>query len=799
MIKNNNFKKNISVYMMIVSIFFLTTQLYGVGSVSATYTGGDIPTGYNADCSTLESLQFTVPSGNQVIGIDVNYSMTAQSGGWKSDQKSQIRYVEGNTDEGTYTSGTGNSGGTQSYNRTGLTLANGATGVVTFEMKAQRTWQGSGTCNTTYNKVDTNTWTITVNYDKDTDGDGVLDGIDKDDDNDGILDTVESIVDLSIFELQGSATAISATEYQITPANNNQYGSAMSKHTVSMLQDFSIDAEIYLGTNNGGADGMTFVLHNDPRGSSAIGNGEGSTLGAMANGSTPGIANGLSFEFDTYQSSSGSDDPSSDHTQIRDTDFAFNDTNGRVTNVTTLSNLEDGNWHTFHLDWNAGTSTFSYLIDGVSMPGFTDANMAANYFGGSTQVYFGFTAATGGLNNVQRIRNVSSTVLKDTDGDGVFNSLDLDSDNDGIADTVEVQATNPFTLIVGGTAVDANGIPNEVSPQGFTPVDTDTDGIDDYLDKDTDNDQVSDCIEGIKDTVATSKSCPIDNTTVGINGLTSWAENSDDYTEVAGKITNPVSELIDFKTVTTNEVSYRESSPCGNELTWSLKINQWKSVSAPCAIADDIGTVFAALGTKCMTDSLTEACSWDMFKPKDFSGDRNTGYLRMAATDKMTAADGGYWIITDKDITIKINENDTASLPNGVSAHNKTAATNHVVSSSNFDEVSRGGGQIPSTSNVQKILIGNPFPGAFQVGDFFVTIDSQNSYYPLGHTSVASGVYNVLYIYDAVGTDTANYVAKSPTPGFGDIIEKGIGFWLGVKANSGASGVGFDIPYTKVK
>jgi hypothetical protein len=69
---------------------------------------------------------------------------------------------------------------------------------------------------------------------------------------------------------------------------------------------WSIRAEIYLGTkDSSGADGMAFVLHHDPRGTAAVGNGEGSTLGTMANG--------LSIEFDTYRSVAGSDDTNEDH------------------------------------------------------------------------------------------------------------------------------------------------------------------------------------------------------------------------------------------------------------------------------------------------------------------------------------------------------------------------------------------------------------------------------------------------------------------------------------------------------
>jgi hypothetical protein len=50
------------------------------------------------------------------------------------------------------------------YNRTGLTLANGTvTGPLVFELHAGREWGGTG-CNTQFNFVRNGTWKITVHY-----------------------------------------------------------------------------------------------------------------------------------------------------------------------------------------------------------------------------------------------------------------------------------------------------------------------------------------------------------------------------------------------------------------------------------------------------------------------------------------------------------------------------------------------------------------------------------------------------------------------------------------------------------
>ena len=67
----------------------------------------------------------------------------------------------------------------------------------------------------------------------------------------------------------------------------------MSNERILLTHDFSISFNVFLGSNDRGADGMTFVLHNDPRGAEANG-GRGGGLGAA------GIVNGLAIEFDTF-------------------------------------------------------------------------------------------------------------------------------------------------------------------------------------------------------------------------------------------------------------------------------------------------------------------------------------------------------------------------------------------------------------------------------------------------------------------------------------------------------------------
>jgi|GEM_PF-3549701 len=86
-----------------------------------------------------------------------------------------------------------------------------------------------------------------------------------------------------------------------------------------------------------------------------------------------------------------------------------------------------------------------------------------------------------------------------TDGDSIPDSLDQDSDGDGVPDNVEGQSSQGY-INPSGNDVDGNGLDDayETSPgsgEGISPVDTDTDGIPDYLDRDSDNDGVRDSTE----------------------------------------------------------------------------------------------------------------------------------------------------------------------------------------------------------------------------------------------------------------------------------------------------------------
>lgn len=112
-----------------------------------------------------------------------------------------------------------------------------------------------------------------------------------------------------------------------------------------------------------------------------------------------------------------------------------------------------------------------------------------------------------GVLNGQNPVAVTTATLRDTDGDGVPDYLDLDSDNDGINDIIESGYTGLLDAnndgVVDGPDADNDGIQDSAdgndgafgSATVVAPKDTDGDGVPDYRDLDSDNDGIKDLTE----------------------------------------------------------------------------------------------------------------------------------------------------------------------------------------------------------------------------------------------------------------------------------------------------------------
>lgn len=154
-------------YLLLASILILNAFAFSQ-SATNTYTVANIPVSFGAYSATCNGaatpLTVTIPAGANVTSINVSYAMTAQGGAWLSEQNSRVRCVQTGNLEATFT-GVGNVGGVQNYNRVGVNIANGisATGTLTFELQAWRTWGGTA-CDQAFQFINNNSWTVTVFY-----------------------------------------------------------------------------------------------------------------------------------------------------------------------------------------------------------------------------------------------------------------------------------------------------------------------------------------------------------------------------------------------------------------------------------------------------------------------------------------------------------------------------------------------------------------------------------------------------------------------------------------------------------
>ena len=68
----------------------------------------------------------------------------------------------------------------------------------------------------------------------------------------------------------GAASYAAASDvFTLTPDATNKTGAVMSNDRIDITHDFTLTFSAFLGSNDAGADGIAFVLHNAPSGAAA--------------------------------------------------------------------------------------------------------------------------------------------------------------------------------------------------------------------------------------------------------------------------------------------------------------------------------------------------------------------------------------------------------------------------------------------------------------------------------------------------------------------------------------------------
>jgi len=243
-----------------------------------------------------------------------------------------------------------------------------------------------------------------------------------------------------VYVVNGSASALGGDCFQITPALNTQAGSVWSQNKISLANDFEIRADLYFGNQDfNGADGIAFVFQPVCTGLGSLGGGIG----------YQGIAPSLAVEYDTYQNSVENNDPVQDHIALQQNGVLFHAPPSMLAGISLLPNIENGANHSTVIRWDAGTQVLSVFFDGALQFSY-NGDIVADIFGGNPEVFWGFTAATGALNNDQRvcIIDVVSTELTNY----VITDASCAENADGAID---------FTAGAGVTFVWSNGATTE--------------------------------------------------------------------------------------------------------------------------------------------------------------------------------------------------------------------------------------------------------------------------------------------------------------------------------------------------
>ncbi|MEQ9442868.1 MAG: L-type lectin-domain containing protein [Cyclobacteriaceae bacterium] len=203
------------------------------------------------------------------------------------------------------------------------------------------------------------------------------------------------------FELRGHADYMPSGCILLTPDERYAEGIAYSTTKLDLSNYFEIEFDIYLGDKDDlGADGITFVIHDDPREFNAFGTyGEGLGYGRFNPNFASGnfIAPSVAVEFDTYQNEF-QNDPFSDHVAYLVNGSSFH--SDYWNNNDPSFNLEDDQMHNFRFRWNPETSEITVMLDNTIVYQGTQ-NIIDDVFNGKTDVIWGFTASTGMKYNLQ--------------------------------------------------------------------------------------------------------------------------------------------------------------------------------------------------------------------------------------------------------------------------------------------------------------------------------------------------------------------------------------------------------------
>ena len=196
------------------------------------------------------------------------------------------------------------------------------------------------------------------------------------------------------WNLVQNATQLTPTCVQLTTTSPAQRGAAWHDCQIHLGAPFDLEFTVNLGSNNGGADGVCFILQQAGNtGNNLVGNSGGS-IGYNGGPFNPSVG----VEIDTWQNGDVGD-PSYDHIGIGSNGSNNHNLSAPVQAHVALTNIETGTSYPFRVTWDPATTTLQVYFAGT-LRKTLNLNLTTAIFGGNPLVYWGFTGTTGGATNV---------------------------------------------------------------------------------------------------------------------------------------------------------------------------------------------------------------------------------------------------------------------------------------------------------------------------------------------------------------------------------------------------------------
>lgn len=214
--------------------------------------------------------------------------------------------------------------------------------------------------------------------------------------------------------LNGSAQSAGGV-LQVTPNAASARGSVFRTTPVNVAAGFETTINFSMTSTGLGADGMALVIHNDPRGVTALG-GDGSTMGYGNQSGFMPIANSLVIELDTYDAGSPWFDPDANHISAQTNGTGDNNAFHSLSIGTgsPANDLNNGQLYKLTVRYTPGllqvffngsgtplfTANYNFATGGTWLSG--GAVGGLNLING-TDAYVGFSAACGGLSQSHEV------------------------------------------------------------------------------------------------------------------------------------------------------------------------------------------------------------------------------------------------------------------------------------------------------------------------------------------------------------------------------------------------------------